>query len=107
MLVVNRNVEGIRELVKTSREFLGLVFPAVVRQILRFVAREFDVPGQSREWWGLWLLFMKQYAPMPEKIDPDDVAEVEAWIEDAVAAFWTRHNVKNEFRKARLTEGTT
>lgn len=103
-LLVNRNVEGIREVVKTSKEFLGLVFPEVIRQILRHIAAEYDMTEASRDWWGLWMMFMTRYVPLPENFDSDDDGMLNDWIDRAVAMFCTRHNIKNEFRKARLTE---
>lgn len=106
-LLVNRNVEGIRELVKTSREFLGLVFPNVIRQVLQHIAAEYDMTEPSRDWWGLWVAFMTSYMPLPDNFDSDDDRQLTEWIDRAVAAFCTRHNIKDEFRKSRLTEVTT
>lgn len=106
MLLVNRNVEGIRELVKTSREFLGLVFPNVIRQILQHIAEEYDMTEQSHDWWGLWIAFMTRYVPLPDGFDDKDDAMLNDWIERAVGTFCTRHNIKHEFRKSRLTEVT-
>lgn len=106
MLLVNRNVEGIRELVKTSKEFLGLVFPTVIRQILRHIAVEYDMTESSSDWWGLWMAFMTRYVPLPDAFDPEDDSMLTEWIDRAVGTFCTRHNIKTEFRKARLKEVT-
>lgn len=85
MLVVNNRLGDWRQVVKTVA-FRSLVYPEVLRQVLRKALEDQDEDRVG--WQSDWLQFAGQLHGVGEKPDsgskPDDV---QVWIDDAVRAF--------------------
>lgn len=93
VLELNNRVESIAEIARTGDWFFGLVYPEVVRSILREIVIEQDVTDSGfddSDWHSLWLRFV---CSMPGVTEPP-AGESEAardqrlaWIEETVQAF--------------------
>jgi hypothetical protein len=86
VLELNNTIPGIRDIVRRDGQFAGLVFPAVVRQILTHILliEDHDDFDDVTDWKSLWLRFMSRFAPDRPESSTDARG---AWIEEAVAGY--------------------
>lgn len=93
VLALNHRIEGIGEAARAGDDFLGLVYPEVVRNILRAIVveqQQFDPDFDDSEWTCLWLRYVCQFSGVgPPPGGYSDAAQSERmdWIEDVVRAF--------------------
>lgn len=89
ILELNTTVPGIRELASKDPLFIGLVYPAVVREILGKVLETEEDPGDSPDaetWQALWLKFASRFCPEP--LPPhEDLDRRRDWLDTAVEGF--------------------
>ena len=99
-------IQGIKDIARQP-EFMALVYPEVVRQILKRVFEEgHDDPEFDRDsWLARWLRFGKQHAKEnpPLLVDNEMEAEHGRWIDAAVAGFSQRLKLVTEFKKRFAT----
>ena len=95
-LLVNREISGISEIVRTNKDFRALVMPAVLRAILtRILIDESADPDDEESAWEGWFKLARALHPDPNagipRLAPDgvdtslDVAR--SWIDIVVGAF--------------------
>lgn len=105
VLELNSTINGIRDLATRDGRFLGLVFPAIVRQILTQVllVLDHDDPDDPSDWRSLWLRFTARYHPEgpPRGGSPDSKQE---WIEEAVASYCQAIRTKDLLVEARAED---
>ncbi len=102
ILLINAKINDWRSLVQQPA-FVGLVFPAVLRQVLNRILKEeehtdFD---DLSDWRSRWLRFCISFgagSDIPEASD-DDAAAIDDWIDSAVSAFCSKKKVLTAFRK--------
>lgn len=91
VLELNNTIDGVADMVKRDGRFAGLVFPAVVREILTrvLIHDEHDDIDDWTDWRSQWLRFVMGFHP--ENPDGDQSEDGrDAWIQDAVHA-WSAH----------------
>ena len=78
-------------MVKRDGRFAGLVFPAVVRDILMrvLIHDEHDDIDDWADWRSQWLRFLMGFHPEDPAEDQSEDGR-DAWIQDAVRA-WSAH----------------
>jgi hypothetical protein len=107
VLEVNR-FEGVEVFVKKDPLFLGLVFPAVVRQILEFIliGQEYEETGENGEWQSLWLRFAQSFYPEKPPLSVGDTDERlrREWIDGVVHGFCNNLSLKDRLVDARREE---
>jgi len=98
-LRVNKNIPGLKDRAHWDSTVYSLVYPAVVREVLRKAIEwgaEYD--EQSDHWAVLWLRFGRDLHPTKESpptfAGPSD-EDVDGWIEEVVQAFCDRHALKD------------
>ena len=83
-LLVNSRLGDWRQAVQTVA-FRSLVYPELLRQILRTAVDETD-PAKNT-WQADWSAFAGRLPGMVARPDTDDPDKLQEWLEDAVAAF--------------------
>lgn len=95
-LLVNREISGVSEIVRTNKDFRALVMPAVLRAILtRILIDERADPEDEESAWEGWFSLARALHPNPDdaipRLRPNGVdAAIDAarrWIDDVVGAF--------------------
>lgn len=101
-LIVNSEVTGLSESVRSDPVFYSLIYPEVVRQILtRAIARGGDIDANDDTWSTLWLNFGRKLHPTND--DPpmsDETDEIEEWVELIVDAFCKTHRLRSQYIKS-------
>jgi hypothetical protein len=102
-LQLNGAIENVREIAQRDNAFLSLVYPEVVRQVLRHILlqeRYGDAECDEEDWQSRWL----QFAQGLPGIGPPPSAEYlvaaqdrEDWIEDVVMAFCAKWKTRERF----------
>ena len=101
ILLVNNKLDRWKEAV-TEPMFVSLVFPAAFRTIL---TRILHIEGNTDsddvdDWQSRWLQFAKSLVGRSEPpLEIDDPAQIDEWIETAVAAFSKGNRVYDLFAK--------
>lgn len=91
VLELNNRVEGIAEAARTGGNFLGLVYPEVIRSLLHeivIVQGQTDLDFDDSDWTSLWLRYacsLPGVGPPPSHVGAN--ARREEWIDDTVQAF--------------------
>ncbi|HSW62827.1 MAG TPA: hypothetical protein VLH56_05920 [Dissulfurispiraceae bacterium] len=104
VLQVNAGIEGIREAVRTDSSFFSLVYPEIVRQVLRhilLVENYGDEECDPDDWQGNWLRFAQALPGVsrpPSRNLLAPLLDKEFWIEAAVQAFCQKWRVRERFR---------
>ncbi len=108
ILLLNKNVENIREIARSDLTFLALVYPEIVRQILyKTVVDEDHTDPETdgeEDWMSAWLRFAlslvgrKQLPPSGES-EPV-IQEKLKWIDEVVDAFCSNHQTLEKFSKS-------
>ena len=98
-LLVNDSVPGLSERMRSDPMIYSLVYPEVVRQILkRAIEQNIDIEEVEDRWPYLWLSFGKNLHPEREKPpSPDDEESKEDWIEHVVASFCSMHALRDKY----------
>jgi hypothetical protein len=99
-LLVNKNVPGLIDRVRSDPLFYAAVYPELVRQILTSAIAENVEPDEEDDRWPiLWLRFGQQLHPAKEKPPkPDDPKDDrENWVEEVVEAFCEMHALKDKY----------
>jgi len=106
-LLVNKNVPGLADRLGADPAFYGLVYPEIIRTVLRRALAEINEPEEGDDSWPvLWLRFGRNTHPEFERPpEADDETEVEAWIEAIVRAFCDKHEIAEAFKRAVDWEG--
>lgn len=96
VLEINKRIKNGNELLKSSN-FFALVYPSVIRQILkRMVMDDIQYDGDGDEWQNLWMKYFKNVlktGDMPEFKDENMKSE---WVEEVVAAFCRRNMTRSK-----------
>jgi hypothetical protein len=115
LLVNNRAVPHILDIVKQDAGFFAMVIPAAVRQVLDWLLRVQGLydPDEDDDVNHLWLRFGARLSGQrPPPPDPDDeeseevVTQRREWIDQVVVAFCGLYGVVHKFREAFSEEAT-
>jgi hypothetical protein len=99
ILLINRKA-GSKDIVAKSQEFVSLVYPSVLREVL-YKIRDDNSEWQDDEesWQNKWLKFttlLPGVGDTPDWLD-DETHTFNQWVDDAVEAFSRQLNVVNKF----------
>ncbi len=106
VLELNSRIDSIAEVARSGDSFLGLVYPEIVRQILReiVISQEQTDPGlDDTEWTSLWLRYVCTLSGVnepPEGNSEEAQGRQKEWIEEAVAAFCRSRQARRRFESA-------
>jgi hypothetical protein len=107
ILQLNKDIENIREIARSSTFFLTLVYPEVVRQVLNRIVVEEDFTDadadSEEEWMTGWLKFAiqilrRKHLPPMGQSEPIKQEKLK-WIDDVVNAFCSDNRVLERFIK--------
>lgn len=100
-LEVNRNIEGIMDIIRADGRFISLVFPAVVRRILIqiLIVEQYDEVDAKGDWQGQWLAMACGWHP-DQTEPPAEMDEKLDWIEQAALGFAASQRVRDAFESA-------
>jgi hypothetical protein len=114
-LELNKRVEPIAQIALGDDQFLSLVYPAAVREILTrvlFVEDRTDLNGPVGDWQTQWLRFacaLPGIMPPPRR-ERDSDSGIEdrqfEWVEEAVDAFCAHQKVLERFSRVHSAEVT-
>ncbi len=98
-LQVNENVPTLYDQMRYDPTIYGMVYPAVIRQLLlRAIEAGVDLDEDSDRWQVLWLRFGKNLHP--ERQEPpraDAIEDRDEWIDEVVDAFCVGHLLKDSY----------
>jgi len=104
VLELNENIPGIHIIAKNDPQFTMLVYPAVIREILKhmvFIERIDSISDPSTEWHKDWLDFVRKILPndFPENLDEDDFDndDILHWIDKVIEEFCNNRNEWSEY----------
>jgi hypothetical protein len=105
MLCVNKLIPGAAAFVKSDPVFVGLVYPEVVRQVLKHIVLQEEWAGADglSGWREMWIRFARLLAADEPPAQADE-AEREEWIEDVVCAFCERQQLRTRLVESRTQE---
>jgi len=107
-LLVNKDVPGLADRAQTDPLFFAVVYPEVIRRILKAAFDEHaDIDDDDDRWPKTWLTFGKTLHSVHDNppTGPDRDEECEEWIEDVVESFCKKHQLKSQYVQA--TRGTS
>jgi hypothetical protein len=95
VLLINSRVHD-RTLLARSKEFIALVYPAIIRQILTTIltAERSAISDDAADWRNQWLRFGASLPGMSEltRLEPPDESAEDDWIADVIKAFCSQQN---------------
>jgi len=102
ILLVNKDVPGLKDRARCDPLFYATVYPEVVRRVLKeAILEDVDIDEDSERWAVLWLRFGRDLHPTkqipPKSNESDDHDE---WIDEVVAAFCAAHEFKAKYLNA-------
>lgn len=106
VLLVNSRTGDWRAAVRQPA-FVSLVFPAVVREILTRILciEQYFETEDSQDWKSHWLRYASLLPGMPELPEEHAEAQINDWIDDAVASFCRKYHVMERFGQYWSGEG--
>jgi hypothetical protein len=106
VLQLNSGIEDIREIARGNRSFFALVYPEVVRQVLRYILVQEnygDASCDADDWQARWLSYAQSLPgvpPSPARDRYTTLQDREEWIDEVVAAFGSRWEIRKRFAEA-------
>ena len=103
VLELNHRIDGIADDARSGEAFLALVYPEVVRRVLRAVVideEQVDPDFDDTEWTSLWLRYvcaLPGINPPPAGISAQARADREAWVEEATEAFCRARETRQRY----------
>lgn len=96
-LLVNKDAQPTWKELARSPHFIALVYPEVMRSTLTKVLIEEKYTDEDDDagWKADWVKFARNIAGLGALPHEDDVEGRDKWIDDAVAAFARRHQMRN------------
>jgi hypothetical protein len=107
VLELNQEYPGIKETLLKKHTFRSLLIPEVLRTVIsRILSEEMDRDEEYGERAKLWLKFVATFHSEQEPQDREP-AIVDAWVNNAMRAFCTRHRFFDAWKTAQQqTEST-
>lgn len=99
-LLVNRDIPGLVDRARSDPTFFSLVYPEVVRRVLREAFEEnVEIDEDDDRWPVMWLRFGRGLHPIGEAppTGREQQDEWEDWIEEVVKAFSELHSMKTKY----------
>ena len=106
-LLINRELWDWKA-VSRAPQFVSLVYPAVLREILSFILLQekyFDL-DDTGDWRSRWLRFSSLVPGAPDiPEEKEDIDELKEWINEIVSAFCRQQKMMDRFVSAWRSEG--
>lgn len=106
VLLINRKVENGKSLLK-SGEFRALVLPAILREIMNELVREYpESEADEENWSGQWMKFTRKNLHVREKpvSEEGNEDEIREWVDDVVNAFCKNNTALKIFQTTNLAQ---
>jgi hypothetical protein len=106
-LLVNRDAKPSWKEMARSPHFIALVYPEVLRRILTKVLVEdnWSEDDEDADWESDWIRFARNLGGLAPVPLPGQKQEREAWVEEAVAAFARRMQLRTIWDREHEQEG--
>lgn len=106
-LLVNRDALPSWKDLARSPHFIALVYPEVLRRILAKILLEEDWSddGEESDWQSDWIRFARNLGGLAPVPLPGQRQDREAWVEEAVAAFARRMQLRAVWDREQEQEG--
>lgn len=106
-LLVNRDAKPTWKDMARSPQFISLVYPEVLRQILRriVVDDKWSDEDEDTAWKADWMKFARNLGGLPPLPQPDFEQEREQWVEEAVSSFCRRLELRSTWDRTFDEEG--
>ncbi len=100
-LLVNQDVPGLSDRMRSDPMIYSLVYPEVIRRVLfNAIEENVDLDEDDDRWQTLWLKFGRNLHPARENPpSAQEAEEAEEWIEQVVDGFCQRHGLRDRFVK--------
>ena len=101
-LLVNQDVPGLSEQMRSDPLIYSLVYPEVIRRVLsKAIDENVDLDEDDERWQTLWLKFGRNLHPTKENPPgANEEEDAEEWIEQVVDGFCQVHGLKDRFARA-------
>ncbi len=98
-LFINSEVPELAESIRSDPTFYAIIYPEIVRQILRRAIVENGDPDANDDRWStLWLSFGRKLHPSHENPpEPTDAEAVDEWVEMVVDSFCDSHQLRSRY----------
>jgi hypothetical protein len=105
VLEANERIDGIRQLLSADAQFMALVFPSVLREVLQHMLLAGVEDEDDPESWGsLWRRFVKQFHVEEPPSEHSGTDEKISWVDAVVANFCEKRRIRQSFDLARHGE---
>lgn len=96
VLELNNRITSIESIAKNDAQFIALVYPAAVREILSHIVlvEQHDPGEESDDWWSLWVRWGSRYASAPIGGGDEDRR---TWVDDVVSGFASQQKLVERF----------
>ncbi len=96
-LLVNKDAKPSYNEVARSPQFISLVYPEVLRRLLTeaLIEKEWTEDDDEGGWTSDWMRFARNLGTPWPPPPPDSEPECVGWVEEAVAAFALRNQLRN------------
>lgn len=103
-LLINEKIPQLKDQLRSDPFVYSLIYPAVIRQILKKALSDPADDDSPDAWQTLWLNFAIQLHPARTAVTNDDgVDDQDEWIDEVVNQFCRQHDLLDKFAK-RATE---
>lgn len=98
-LLINSEVPELAERIRSDPAFYAMIYPEIVRQILRRAITESGDPDADDDRWStLWLSFgRKLHHGHENPPEPADAEGIDEWVEMVVDSFCDSHRLKSRY----------
>lgn len=99
-LLVNKDIPGLVDRARSDPTFFSLVYPEVVRRVLREAFEQgVEIDEEDDRWPIMWLRFGKGLHPIGEAppTGREQQDEWDEWIDDVVKSFSELHSMKSKY----------
>jgi hypothetical protein len=107
-LLVNQDVPGLSERMRSDPMIYSLVYPEVIRRVMsKAIDENVDLDDDDDRWQTLWLKFGRNLHPArenPPSAHEDEDAE--EWIDQVVDGFCQMHGLRDRFASALKGSGS-
>ena len=109
VVLVNSQVNSMKEIVKSDPAFFALVYPEIIRQVLNEIIEsdQLDPEMDEDEWHSLWINFVTSLPNVgspPTGRSPNIKNDQKDWVESVVRGFCDKWNLLKSFQDLHAEE---
>jgi hypothetical protein len=107
-LLVNQDVPGLHERMRSDPLIYSLVYPEVIRRVMsKAIDENVDLDDDDDRWQTLWLKFGRNLHPARENPpSAQEEEDIEEWIDQVITGFCQIHGLRDRFASALKGSGS-